>query len=261
MGGNWSSVSVTSLSAEQQKQVERCEALIQEVVNVFTKYFPKAINTSVVRKIKGESLVVSSGSNEIPATIIYHGTCEKKGLVNSQYKSRTLVALNGADNYCLEYYDKDIKKGQKLTPSLIHSFPHSPTIIIGSIQLYGYLVSVPHHQKVDKDGRFSVDLIPYSSLQRTWNLAFSTSKERDYWVKVLKYSCRKSRPVADNNEFIVSAFDRAIKYLISRYGCRYQSFFSYGTEKEQLVAYVYDLIEFQILEKCLKATTKPLGTD
>ena len=111
MGGTFSSVSVTSLSSEQQKQVEQCDALIQEVVNVFTKYFPKAINIAVIKKVKGESLINSSGNNEIPATNIYHGNCEKKGIVNSQYKSRTLVALNGADNYCLEYYEKDIKKG------------------------------------------------------------------------------------------------------------------------------------------------------
>ena len=114
MGGKLSSVSVTSLSAEQQKQLEQCDALTQEVVNVFTKYFPKAINSAVLRKVKGESTVNSSGANEIPPTIIYHGTCEKKGLLNSQYKSRTLVALNKVDNYCLEYYEKDIRKGYLL---------------------------------------------------------------------------------------------------------------------------------------------------
>jgi hypothetical protein len=125
--------------------------------------------------------------------------------------------------------------------------------------LHGYFVSLPQLQKMDKDGRFTLSLVPYSSLQRTWNLAFATSKERDSWIKILKYSCRKSKPIVDNNEFVANAFDRTINYLISKYGCRHESFLSYGTEKERLVAYVYDLIEFQILENCLKSTAKPLG--
>lgn len=127
MGGRLSSVSVTSLSSEQQKQVEQCDALIQEVVNVFTKYFPKAINAAVIKKVKGESLINSSVNYEIPATIIYHGSCEKKGIVNIQYKSRTLVALNGADNYCLEYYEKDVKKGTLFASLLTYLHLKSPT--------------------------------------------------------------------------------------------------------------------------------------
>ena len=114
------------ISEDNQKQINE---ILDTIMHEFSNYFPVSYSLELFRKVKEAKVGLKSWKDDlqlleyaIPAAPIIEGMCQKRGDVNKGLKSRYLQAMNAADNYRIDYYDKKDGKLKGMHYSLTTTF-------------------------------------------------------------------------------------------------------------------------------------------
>ena len=98
------------ISDENQKEIND---IMETVLHEFSTYFPVSYSLQLYNEVKESKMELKTWKDEmqllpynVPSAPIKEGPCQKRGDINKGLKSRHLVALNAADNYRIDYFDK-----------------------------------------------------------------------------------------------------------------------------------------------------------
>jgi len=217
---------------DESKQA-RMNEIITDVLGVFAKEFPLHYKDALIAKIKEELQPEEPDERLLPdaPTPDYEfksGILTKRGDVVKNWKQRYFVATNAADNFRIDYFEKE---GGKLK---------------GSVNCCGYSVEDFNELEVIDMGQFGIKIVPYDSRRRTWYLKAETEEEKNEWVKVFKNACSKARPPRDKDSLIAHAFDGAYRAVRWHYG--YYGWYSYSfSEAEQLGELVSSILYRELI--------------
>lgn len=110
------------ISDEHQKEIND---IMETVLHEFSSHFPVAYSLKLFNEVKESKLKLKTWKDELqllpygmPSAPIKEGPCQKRGDINKGLKSRHLVAMNKANNYRIDYYDKKDGKVKGKTYSL-----------------------------------------------------------------------------------------------------------------------------------------------
>lgn len=204
---------------DEYKQ-QRMNEIISDVISVFAREFPNHYKDALIAKIKEESQPQEEDERLLPDAPVpdyelKSGVLTKRGDVVKNWKARYFVALNKADNYRIDYYEKE---GGKLK---------------GSIFACGYSAEEFNEDETKENGQFGIKLVPYDSRRRTWYMKCESEEEKGEWLKIFSNACRKSNPPVNPDPLIAHAFAgayRAVRWHYGYYGWYRITF----TESEQL---------------------------
>ena len=114
------------ISEDNQKQINE---ILETIMHEFSVYFPVSYSLELFREVKEAKVGLKSWKDDLqllesapPAAPIKEGLCQKRGDVNKGLKSRYLQAMNAADNYRIDYYDKKDGKLKGMHHSLTTTF-------------------------------------------------------------------------------------------------------------------------------------------
>lgn len=162
-----------------------------------------------------------------PSEHLKTGTLTKLGGFIKNWKTRYFIAYNEADNFKIEYYEKE---GGKLK---------------GIVAPCGYRVDVFDEDDTAKFGDNGLKLVGDAG-RRVWYFRAASVEERDQWVEVLKLSCYKAKPQRNENEVIADAFDKTY-WKVRWWYCLWGSYRPYGTEDERLALLLVSILEREVL--------------
>ena len=121
------------ISEDNQKEIND---IMETVVHEFSTYFPVAYSIELFKEVKESKMELKTWKDdmqllpyEVPSTPIKEGLCQKRGDINKGLKLRYLVAMNAADNYRVDYYDKKdgkLKGKNDFTSKIAHPLIHPP---------------------------------------------------------------------------------------------------------------------------------------
>jgi len=213
---------------------ERVKELTAEVIAKFNTEFIKSYTECIVEKAKeevegGDDLEYELESAPTPSEYLKTGTLTKLGGFVKNWKVRHFIAYNEADNFKLEYYEKE---GGKLK---------------GIVAPCGYRVELFDEDDTAKYGDCGLKLVGDSG-RRIWYFRAPTAEERDQWVEVLKQSCYKAKPQRNENAAIADAFDKTY-WKIRWWYCLWGSYRPYGTEDERLALLLVSILEREVLNE------------
>mmetsp|Transcript_4539 Transcript_4539/g.9262 ORF Transcript_4539/g.9262 Transcript_4539/m.9262 type:complete len:554 (-) Transcript_4539:255-1916(-) len=220
---------------DEHKQA-RMNEIISEVVGVFAKEFPLQYKDALIEMLKDEAQPEEEDERLLPDAPIpdYElktGMMTKRGDVVKNWKSRYFVALNKADNFKIDYYEKE---GGKLK---------------GSVNCCGYRAEEFDEDEVKDfgaNGKFGIKLVPYDDRRRTWAFNCETEEEKAEWLKIFRNACNKANPPINEDELIATAFRGAIKAVRWSYGY-YGWYRITGTEAESLGGVVSDILNRELI--------------
>lgn len=220
-----------------EQRVERMQEVISDVVGQFSKEFPLHYKDALIAKIKEEGQPEEEDERKLPDCPtpdyeIKSGTINKKGDINKGWKTRHFIALNEADNFRIDYYDKEGGKKK------------------GSIQCCGYEALAFTEEDTTTHGQFGIKIVPDDDRRRIWWLKCETEEEKDEWLKVFTNACSKANPPEHEDPVIVKAFAgayRAVRWHYGFYGW-YRNVFSEG---EQLGALCSEIVMREVVRAAL----------
>lgn len=177
----------------------------------------------------------------VPSAELRKGVMVKLGNSFKTWKTRYFVAFNEADNYRIDYYDKEGGALRK------------------SVELCGYR---PHKFTADEAKRhsteFGIKLVPWDDRRRVWYFKCADVKDRDAWMSVFETGCYRSNPPVDKDPVIAAAFKAA--YTATRWNYGYYGWYSIcGTEGETLGAFVCDILNRELLNDVYSGITENPG--
>lgn len=168
----------------------------------------------------------------IPDYELKTGIMMKKGDINKGWKSRYFVALNEADNFRVDYYEKEGGKKK------------------GSINCCGFQALVYTEEDTTANGQFGVKLVPNDDRRRVWWLKCETEEEKDDWLKVLTNACNKANPPVHEDKVIAAAFRGAYRSVRWHYGY-YGWYRNVLAEGEQLGALCSEIVMREVVRAAL----------
>lgn len=221
-----------------EHRIERMQEVISDVVGDFAKEFPLHYKDALIAKIKedaqaaGEEDPRKMPDAEIPDYELKEGTMMKKGDINKGWKSRHFVALNQADNFRIDYYDKEGGKKK------------------GSINCCGFEAMAYTEEDTTTHGQFGVKIVPDDDRRRTWWLKCESEEEKEDWLKILNNACRKANPPVHEDPVVAAAFRGAYRSVRWHYGFYgwYRNVFAEG---EQLGALVSEIVMREVVRAAL----------
>jgi hypothetical protein len=220
-----------------EQRVERMQEVISDVVGHFAKEFPMHYKDALISKIKEEAQPEEEDDRKLPDAPIpdyelKSGTMMKKGDINKGWKSRFFVAMNQADNFRIDYFEKEGGKKK------------------GSINCCGFEALAYTEEDTATHGQFGVKIVPDDERRRTWWLKCETEEEKDEWLKVFTTACNKSKPPVHEDEVIAAAFCGAYRSVRWHYGFYgwYRNVFAEG---EQLGALCSEIVMREVVRAAL----------
>lgn len=211
--------------------------IVSEVVGVFAKEFPLQYKDALIEKLKAEAQPGEEDDRLLPDAPVpdYElktGTLIKKGDVVKNWKNRHFVALNKADNFRIDYYEKE---GGKLK---------------GSVNCCGYKAEEFDEDETRDHGQFGIKLVPYDDRRRQWMFKCETDEDKAEWLKIFNNACRKADPPTNPDELIATAFEGAYKAVRWNYGF-YGWYRITGTEAEMLGGLTTDILNRELLRQVI----------
>lgn len=188
-----------------EHRIERMQEVISDVVGHFAKEFPMHYKDALIEHIKNGAAPEPEDERQLPDCPIpdyelKSGTMQKKGDINKGWKSRFFVAMNEADNFRIDYYEKEGGKKK------------------GSIECCGFEALAYTEEDTATHGQFGVKIVPDDDRRRTWWLKCETEEEKDEWLKILTNACDKANPPVHEDEVIAAAFKGAYRSVRWHYG-------------------------------------------
>jgi len=241
----------------------RVQALTQEVVVSFGEHFTKAYIECIVAKCKREANALPSGYQLLVAPLandsLKAGTMTKDGgSMFKNWKTRHFVALNHADNYAVEYFDKEggKKKGTIGCAGYqvrIFSQPPEKHYDLAALAKLAFEVAAGKDVNAPEDNEgkkwgsdFGITLYCYGTNRREWHLRCTSLEEETAWAETLKSACRWSGPLKNKNPLIAQAFD--IAYWRTRWQyCLWGSYNPWGSEDERLANLIVCILEREVV--------------
>lgn len=220
-----------------EHRVERMQEVISDVVGHFAKEFPMHYKDALIAKIKEQAQPEEEDERELPDAPIADyelksGTMQKKGDINKGWKVRHFVALNEADNFRIDYFDKEGGKKK------------------GSINCCGFEAMAFSEEDTTAHGQFGVKLVPDDDRRRVWWLKCETEEDKDEWIKVFTNACQKAKPQVNEDEVVAAAFRGAYRSVRWHYGFYgwYRCVFSEG---EQLGSLCSEIVMREVVRAAL----------
>lgn len=223
---------------DESKQT-RMNEIINEVVAVFAKVFPLRYKDALIAKIKEDA---QGGDEEDPNKLpaipdpdyaLKEGTMDKRGDVVKNWKTRHFVALNKADNFVINYMEKEGGK------------------IKGSINCCGYRAREYDEDETKEYGEFGIKLVPYNERRRTWYVKATSAQDQEEWMRVFNNACSKAKPPVNNDEVLAAAFEGAYRAVRWNYG--YYGWYAIaGTEAETLGGLACDILDREIINDVMR---------
>mmetsp|Transcript_17722 Transcript_17722/g.26221 ORF Transcript_17722/g.26221 Transcript_17722/m.26221 type:complete len:555 (-) Transcript_17722:206-1870(-) len=221
---------------DESKQA-RMNEIISEVVGVFAKEFPLHYKDALIEQLKEEAQPEEEDDRLLPdaPTPDYElktGTMTKRGDLVKNWKVRYFRALNEADNFRIEYFEKE---GGKMK---------------GQVNCCGYRAEEFDEDEVKEygpNGKFGIKLVPYDSRRRQWAFSCETEEDKTEWLKVFNNACRKAKPPVNDNPLIATAFRGALKAVRWAYGF-YGWYSITGTEAEMLGGLCSDILNRELID-------------
>jgi hypothetical protein len=220
-----------------EERMERMQEVISDVVGQFSKEFPLQYKDCLIAKIKDEAQPEEEDERKLPDAPVpdyelKSGTMMKRGDINKGWKSRFFVALNEADNYRIDYFEKEGGKKK------------------GSINCCGFEAMAFTEEDTTTHGQFGVKIVPEDERRRTWWLKCESEEEKDEWLKVLTTACNKAKAPVHENEVIAGAFKGAYRSVRWHYGF-YGWYRCVMTEGEQLGALCSEIVMREVVRAAL----------
>ena len=220
-----------------EQRIERMQEVISDVVGHFAKEFPMHYKDALIAKIKDECQPDEEDERWLPDAPVADyelksGAMMKKGDINKGWKSRFFVALNEADNYRIDYFEKEGGKKK------------------GSIMCCGFEALAYTEEDTTTHGQFGVKLVPDDDRRRTWWLKCETEEEKDEWLKVMTTACNKAKPPVHEDAVVAAAFSGAYRSVRWHYGFYgwYRNVFAEG---EQLGALCSEIVMREVVRAAL----------
>lgn len=192
---------------------ERLQYIIKEFSEIFATVFLTAYKDALIESIKEsvqppEEDLRKLPDMPIPTDPLKEGSVNKECAFRKNWKVNHFVAMNEADNFRIDYFDKE--GGSKK----------------GSINGAGYKA-----KSIEEDN--GIEIVPSDDSRRTYRLKFDTPEVRDEWFGVISNACKKAKAPVNPDKVLSKAFDSAYRALRWRYG--YYGYYQiYYTEAEQL---------------------------
>lgn len=223
---------------DESKQA-RMNEIINEVVAVFAKVFPLRYKDALIEKIKEDA---QGGDDEdgnklpaipVPDYPLKEGMMDKRGDVVKNWKNRHFVALNKADNFVINYSEKEGGK------------------IKGSINCCGYRARKYDEDEAKEYGEFGLKLVPYNERRRTWYLKAANAEDQEEWMRVLNNACSKAKPPVNEDQVLAAAFEGAYRAVRWNYG--YYGWYAIaGTEAETLGGLACDILDRELINDVIR---------
>lgn len=220
-----------------EHRIERMQEVISDVVGHFAKEFPMHYKDALIAKIKEDAQPEEEDERQLPDAPVADyelksGTMQKKGDINKGWKSRFFVAMNEADNFRIDYFEKEGGKKK------------------GSINCCGFEALAFTEEDTTTHGQFGVKIVPDDERRRTWWLKCETEEEKDEWLKVFTTACSKAKPQVHEDEVVAAAFRGAYRSVRWHYGFYgwYRCVFSEG---EQLGALCSEIVMREVVRAAL----------
>lgn len=216
----------------------RMNEIINEVVAVFAKVFPLRYKDALIAKIKEEA---QGGEEDDPNKLppipdpdyaIKEGTMDKRGDVVKNWKNRFFVALNKADNFVINYMEKEGGK------------------IKGTINCCGYRAREYDEDETKEFGEFGIKLVPYNHRRRTWYMKAKDAADQEEWMRVFNNACSKAKAPVNNDQVLAAAFEGAYRAVRWNYGF-YGWYAISGTEAETLGGLCCDILDRELINDVL----------
>ena len=154
------------------------------------------------------------------------------GDINKGWKSRYFVAMNEADNFRIDYFEKEGGKKK------------------GTIHCCGYEALAYSEEDTATHGQFGVKIVPDDDRRRTWWLKCETEEEKDEWLKVFTTACNKAKPPVHEDPIIAEAFKGAYRSVRWHYGF-YGWYRCVYSEGEQLGALCGEIVMREVVRAAL----------
>lgn len=220
-----------------EQRVERMQEVISDVVGHFAKEFPLHYKDALIEKIKEDAQPEEEDERKLPDAPtpdyeIKTGTMMKKGDINKGWKSRYFVAMNEADNFRVDYYEKEGGKKK------------------GSIMCCGFEALPYTEEDTATHGQFGVKVVPDDDRRRTWWLKCETEEEKDDWLKVFSNACNKAKPPEHEDAVIAAAFKGAYRSVRWHYGF-YGWYRNVFVEGEQLGSLCSEIVMREVVRAAL----------
>jgi len=223
---------------DEHKQA-RMNEIINEVVAVFAKVFPLRYKDALISKVKDDA---QGGEEEDPNRLpaipdpdypLKEGTMDKRGDVVKNWKNRFFVALNKADNYAINYMEKEGGK------------------IKGTINCCGYRAREFDEDEAKEYGEFGIKLVPYNERRRTWYVKAKDAQDQEEWMRVFNNACSKAKPPVNNDRVLAEAFEGAYRAVRWNYGF-YGWYSIAGTEAETLGGLCCDILDRELINDVMR---------
>jgi hypothetical protein len=220
---------------DESKQA-RMNEIISEVLGVFAKQFPLHYKDALIEMLKEEAKPKEEDPRLLPPAPIpdyelKSGAMTKRGDVVKNWKKRHFIALNQADNFRIDYFEKE---GGALK---------------GSVNCCGYRCEEFNEDEVKEyaaNGKFGIKLVPYDDRRRTWSFSCDTEEDKTEWMKIFNNACRKAEPPINPDELISKAFRGAYRAVRWAYGF-YGWWSLNGTEAEMLGGLCADILNRELV--------------
>lgn len=222
---------------DENKQA-RMNEIINEVVSVFAKVFPVRYKTALIEKIKSDVQSTDEPDERKlpdipdPDYALKEGMMEKRGDVVKNWKSRHFIALNKADNFVINYYEKE---GGKLK---------------GTVNACGYWAHTLNEEETKEYGPNGIKLVPYNDRRRTWFFKCANEQDKDEWMRVFNNACSKASPPTNKDVVLAAAFEGAYRAVRWNYGF-YGWYTVSGTEAETLGGLCSDILNRELINDVL----------
>jgi hypothetical protein len=177
---------------------EKLQTIIKEFLDVFSSVFPNTYKEALIESVKDGASPDEEDERQLPEVPtpedpLMEGNVSKECAFRKNFKVNHLVAMNKADNFRIDYFDKE---GGALK---------------GSINCAGYKA-----ESVEEE--HGIDVIPSDDSRRTYHLKFETAEERDEWVGVLNNACKKAAAPVNPDKLLSKAFNGAYRAVRWHYG-------------------------------------------
>jgi hypothetical protein len=213
--------------------------IVNEVVAVFAKVFPLRYKDALIEKIKGDATSTEEEDpNNLPAIPVpdyplMEGIMEKRGDVVKNWKSRHFVALNKADNFVINYSEKEGGK------------------IKGTVNCCGYRARKFDEDDTKEFGEFGIKLVPDNQRRRTWMFKCADEEQLEEWLRCFNNACNKAKPPVNKDEVLAAAFEGAYRAVRWNYG--YYGWYSIGgTEAETLGGLTCDILDRELINDVIR---------
>lgn len=178
---------------------ERMQTIIKEFLEVFASVFPNSYKDALIESVKEGKQPEEEDERKLPDVPtpedpLKEGSVTKECAFRKNFKVNHLVAMNKADNFRIDYFDKE---GGSLK---------------GSINCAGYKT-----KKVEGD-EHGMEVIPSDDSRRTYRLRFESDEERDEWLDVINNACKKATAPENPDKLLAKAFNGAYRAVRWHYG-------------------------------------------